>query len=226
MSSYKGHTLFALILALLFSFNPLAISFTLIGANLSDFDHKMKKDKVYKIIIAGLVCFIILYILKLPYFIGLIIIYLGITFYFSEHRSFTHSIFAVVIFSILLSILAFSCYKIYPSEYTYLVVIILLSLLFLNKKILIPFYILLAISYIFLNMTSISFLWILFSLALGLFSHIVLDSFTPSGIKLFAPISSKTVYKKFGIVCIVFIILIAILYNFNKYFYLFQSLLV
>ena len=48
--------------------------------------HKFKKDNVYKLIILGLIVFISLYILKLPYFIGLIIVFLGACFYFSEHR--------------------------------------------------------------------------------------------------------------------------------------------
>ena len=96
MSSYKGHSIFAFILSLMFFHNPLTIALTFIGANIPDFDHKFKKDNVYKMIILGLIVFISLYILKLPYYIGLIIIFLGTTFYFSEHRSFTHSIFGVL----------------------------------------------------------------------------------------------------------------------------------
>ena len=56
----------------MFFHNPLSIALALIGANVPDFDHKFKKDNVYKIIILGLVVFISLYILKLPYYIGLI----------------------------------------------------------------------------------------------------------------------------------------------------------
>ena len=82
MSSYKGHSVFAFTLALMFFCNPLLIALTLIGANIPDFDHKFKRDHVYKLIILGLIVFISLYILKLPYMIGLIIVFLGITFYF------------------------------------------------------------------------------------------------------------------------------------------------
>ena len=77
MSSYKGHTIFALILALMFFNNPLIIALSVIGANIPDFDHKFKKDNVYKMIILGLIVFISLYILKLPYYLGLIIVFLG-----------------------------------------------------------------------------------------------------------------------------------------------------
>ena len=69
LSSYKAHSLFALMLALLYSFNPLIIALVIIGANVPDFDHKFKKDHVYKLIILGLIVFISLYILQLPYLI-------------------------------------------------------------------------------------------------------------------------------------------------------------
>ena len=70
MSSYKGHTIFALVLALMFFNNPLIIALSVIGANIPDFDHKFKKDNVYKMIILGLIVFISLYILKLPQRVG------------------------------------------------------------------------------------------------------------------------------------------------------------
>ena len=47
MSSYKGHSIFALLLALMFFHNPLLIALTFIGANIPDFDHKFKKDHDY-----------------------------------------------------------------------------------------------------------------------------------------------------------------------------------
>ena len=96
MSSYKGHSIFAVLLSLMFFHNPLIIALTLIGANIPDFEHEFKQENVYRMIILGLIVFISLYILKLPYYIGLIIVFLAATFYFSEHRSFTHSIFGVL----------------------------------------------------------------------------------------------------------------------------------
>ena len=75
LSSYKAHSLFALILALLYSFNPLVIALVIIGANVPDFDHKFRKEHVYKLIILGLLVFISLYVLNLPYYVGLIIVF-------------------------------------------------------------------------------------------------------------------------------------------------------
>lgn len=216
MSSYKGHTLFALILAILFFHNPLTVSLAIIGANIPDFDHDFKKENVYRLIILGLVLFIVLYFLNLPYFIGLILVYFGVTFYFSEHRSFTHSIFALFIFPVLIFFIFKTSYCVFPFEYTCLILTVLFSLIFLNRKLIVPFIVLLFLSLFVFDLTVLSSVEILFYLALGYFSHIVLDSFTPAGVKIFAPLSSKTFHKSFGIVCSILIVVLAILYiNFN-----------
>ena len=228
MSSYKGHSIFALVLSLMFFHNPLTIALTLIGANIPDFDHKFKKDHVYKMIILGLIVFISLYILKLPYFIGLIIVFLGVTFYFSEHRSFTHSIFGVLTLTssvaliLIWGIQLISQVTILDNYYMLMAILIaLLSFLFLNKKLLLVFLPLFFISLLILPAMKIYYIEIVFSLFLGLFSHVVLDSFTPSGIKIFAPISSKKVYRNFGLSMIFLLCFLALIYNIPLLFDLF-----
>lgn len=127
----------------MFFHNPLLIALTLIGANVPDFDHKFKKDNVYKIIILGLVIFISLYILKLPYYIGLILVFLGVIFYFSEHRSFTHSIFGILVLMASISLILILAYElfvnitlIYERYFVMTILTALLSFLFLNNKVL------------------------------------------------------------------------------------------
>ena len=228
MSSYKGHSIFALILSVMFFHSPLLIALTLIGANIPDFDHKFKKDNVYKLIILGVIEFISLYILKLPYFIGLIIVFLGACFYFSEHRSFTHSIFGAVILTASVSLIIIWSFQLVicltnlKNYYFILAILIaLLSFLFLNKKVLMVFLPVFFISLFIFPTKNINYLGIVFSLFIGLFSHIVLDSFTPAGIKIFAPISSKKVYSNFGKVSIFILIVLAIVYNAPLLFELF-----
>ena len=220
MSSYKGHSIFALLLALMFFHNPLLIALTFIGANIPDFDHKFKKDHVYKMIILGLILFISLYMLKLPYYIGLIIVFLGVTFYFSEHRSFTHSIFGVLVLTSAVSLILIWAYQLVVSatilDNPYLifaVLIVLISFLFLNKRILIIFLPLFFASLLLINDMDITYVEIVLALFLGVFSHIVLDSFTPAGIKIFAPLSSKKVYKQFGLSAIFLLVAISLIYR-------------
>ena len=230
MSSYKGHSIFAVMLSLMFFHNPLLIALTFIGANIPDFDHKFKKENVYKMIILGLIVFISLYILKLPYYIGLIIIFMGITFYFSEHRSFTHSIFGVLTLTSAVALIVIwgsqlvNAVTVIDNPYLLMAILIaLLSFLFLNKKLLMIFIPLFFISLFILPAVEISYLEIVFSLFLGIFSHIVLDSFTPAGIKIFAPLSSRKVYRNFGLSMIFLIVFIAILYNIPALFELYGN---
>ena len=230
MSSYKGHSIFAFLLSLMFFHNPLTIALTVIGANIPDFDHEFKRENVYKMIILGLIVFISLYILKLPYYIGLMIVFLGITFYFSEHRSFTHSIFGVLTLASAVALILIwgsqliDFVTVLDNHYLLMAVLIaLLSFLFLNKKLLMMFIPLFFIGLFVIPSAEISYLEIIFSLFLGLFSHVVLDSFTPAGIKIFAPVSSKKVYRNFGLSMIFLLIFIAILYNIPILFELFGN---
>ena len=230
MSSYKGHSIFAVLLSLMFFHNPLTIALTLIGANIPDFDHEFKQENVYRMIILGLIVFISLYILKLPYYIGLIIVFLGVCFYFSEHRSFTHSIFGAIILTASVSLILIWAFLLVINftninNYYFImaVLIALLSFLFFNKKVLMIFLPLFFISLFILPAGNIDYLEIVFSLFIGLFSHIVLDSFTPSGIKIFAPISSKKVYSNFGKVSIFVLVLLAIVYNAQLLFNMFEQ---
>lgn len=214
----------------MFFHSPLTIALTFIGANIPDFDHKFKKDHVYKMIILGLIVFISLYILKLPYYIGLIIVFLGVTFYFSEHRSFTHSIFGVLTLTSAVALILIwasqlvDAVTIIDNHYLLMAILIaLLSFLFLNKKLLMIFLPLFFIALFVIPVMEISYIEIVLSLFLGLFSHIVLDSFTPAGIKIFAPISSKKVYRNFGLSMIFLLIFVAIIYNIPILFQLFGN---
>jgi len=230
LSSYKGHSIFAFILALMFFHNPLTFALTFIGANVPDFDHKFKKDNVYKIIILGLIVFISLYILKLPYYIGLIIVFLGVTFYFSEHRSFTHSIFGVLTLTSALALILIwgsqliDAVTIIDNHYLLMAILIaLLSFLFLNKKLLMVFLPLFFIGLFIIPTAEISYVEIALSLFLGVFSHIVLDSFTPAGIKIFAPLSSKKVYKNFGLSMVFLMIVVSLIIHIPILFRFFEN---
>ncbi len=214
----------------MFFHNPLSIALALIGAIVPDFDHKFKKDNVYKIIILGLVVFISLYILKLPYYIGLIIVFLGAVFYFSEHRSFTHSIFGVLTLTSAVSLILIWAYElvsavtILNNHYLLMaILIVLLSFLFLNKKLLMIFIPLFFISLFILPTIEISYIEIVLSIFLGVFSHMVLDSFTPAGIKIFAPLSSKKAYRNFGLSMVFLLAVISIIYHIPVLFVLFRS---
>ncbi|MCL2687090.1 MAG: metal-dependent hydrolase [Methanobrevibacter sp.] len=225
----------------MFFHNPISIALALIGASLPDFDHNIKKNNLYNCLIIGLILFIILYIFELPYYIGIIVCIIPIIFYFSNHRGFTHSLLGIIFLSLLIFLvvilgssiidLLLNSFLVSNSQFLALSIVVLgLAIMFLNKKLLIPFIIifLLAIVLILslnssnllfesiLNINDVEFVFnsylILFPIFLGLLSHLILDSLTPSGIELFRPFSSKRVYKKFGIFCLFLVGFLAILW--------------
>ena len=83
MSSYKGHTVFAVMLSFLMFYNPLAISLAILGANFPDFDHEFKQNQVLTILALGIITVCFLYFLNLPIYLGLILILLSLIFLFS-----------------------------------------------------------------------------------------------------------------------------------------------
>jgi inner membrane protein len=264
ISSYKGHSIGAIILSALFFPNPIFIAMALIGANLPDFDHDIKKISLYKMITIGLLLSIFLYALNLPFYIGIILCILPAIFYFSNHRGFSHSLLGIFILSILLSLVLvmgvaiispilsplglfnqnFSQELIVMSSFNELIAISLvimgLAILTLNKKIITPFLILflyivlflpegISIYYVpfynnlysyisiispFISYNSYKILmFIYFPIFLGLLSHLILDSLSPSGIELFRPFSSRRFHLSY-LKLLILAFFFAILYYF------------
>lgn len=157
---------------MIFFQNPISIALVIIGASLPDFDHNIKKLNVYKMIIIGLISFIILYIANLPYFVGIIFLIIPIIFYFSNHRGFTHSILGILVLSLLLSIvIIMGIFLIYPSleylaimnniENYYLIstaiIVLILGIITINKNLIVPFILLFLLGIIFLPVEYYSF---------------------------------------------------------------------
>lgn len=171
-----------------------------------------------------------LYFLGLPYYLGLVIIFLGGIFLLSNHRGFTHSILGVFVLTIFISLFLFFGIGLssYDLDFTnpinlmiLLMVIISLGLLFLNKRLYPIFLIAIALLLISINMGLISPLKInltllVFSIFSGLCSHIILDSFTPSGVKAFSPFSDREYHKKFGVILFLIMVIIFLLLFPNK----------
>jgi inner membrane protein len=187
---------------------------------LPDFDHDFKRENVLILIIVGLSLAFLLYVLHLPYYIGLILVLLGFIFLLSSHRGFTHSILGIIILSLLVSFIIISGvnFIIYFSVFSSLInfkvalflVITIFSLFVLNKRIIPIFLVLFILSLFFIPAGFINYLTIFASVFLGFLSHIVLDSFSSSGIKLFTPFSDRKVYKKFGIILTFLLIIFSI----------------
>ena len=219
-------------------YDPLAIALAVISANIPDFDHEFKRNHVLTIIALGTVVSLFLYFMGLPYYLGLVIIFLGGIFLLSSHRGFTHSILGVLVVTVFLSLFLF--FGIGLSSYDFdftnplnlmilLIVIISLALLFLNKRLYPIFLVAVAILLISINMgfippLKINLTLLVFSILFGLCSHIILDSFTPSGVKALSPFSDREYHRKFGIVLFLALIFIYVLLFPNKLLFYLNSI--
>ncbi len=219
-------------------YDPLAIALAVISANIPDFDHDFKRNHVVTIIALGALISLFLYFMGLPYYFGLVIILLGCMFLISSHRGFTHSILGAFLITVLLSLFLF--FGIGLSSYDFdfnnsrnlmifLILIIALALLFLNKRLIPIFLVAIAILVILVNMSIIPSLKInltllVFSIFFGLSSHLILDSFTPSGIKALSPFKDKDYHKKFGTLLFLILLIMFVLLFPNKILFYFNFL--
>ncbi len=234
ISSYKGHTLAGFLLSLLFFTNPILILLSMVGASFPDFDHDFRRSRVIGLIIFSLVLSGILYFLKLPFYIGLLLAFLGCIFLFSSHRGFTHSLIGGFVLSLLISfILVYgssllnSVFLFFNIDFRFslLVLIFLFSIFILNKHILPLFFVGLVFSAFLVSDCNISFLYIFYSLFVGFLSHIILDSFSASGVSVFYPLYKEKFHKNFGIILLGVLVLFSIshllvLFNYFKMFIL------
>ena len=220
MPSYKKHALFSLIIAVPFIHDIFYLSLALIGASMIDMDHHIRKNDLILLTVLGVLLTFSLYILKLPFLIGISLIIMAFIFYLSKHRGFVHSIWGVLTLSFLL---AFSVIGIYAllhgfnldEKISLIVISVILGIIALNKKFLLPFFIIVPVGIIITKNTDLNMLYVFLAILIGSLSHIVLDLFTPSGIRLFNPMSSKKFKKSFGVVLFVLWVFLAFIYVFK-----------
>lgn len=203
MPSYKKHVLFSLIIALPFIHDVFYLSLAVIGASIVDMDHHVRKKDLIMMTTLGILSSIILYALKLPFLIGISLITMAVIFYLSKHRGFVHSILGILVLSSLLTFFSLGFYTLLngfniDKNVILIVTSVILGIIVLNKKIMLPFFILVPIGIILTNNTNLSPYYIFLAILIGSLSHIMLDIFTPSGIKLFSPLSSRKFKKGFG----------------------------
>lgn len=220
MPSYKKHALFSLIIALPFIHDVFYLSLALIGASIIDMDHHVRKNDLIILAVLGIILAFAFYMLKLPFLIGISLIVMAIIFYLSKHRGFVHSIFGIVILSFLFAFSILGIYALFHGfnineKISLIVISVILGIIALNKKILLPFFVLVPVGIILTPDSNLSLLYIFLALLIGSSSHMLLDLFTPSGIKLFNPLSLRKSKKGFGIVLFILWAVLAFIYVFK-----------
>lgn len=221
MPSYNKHALFSIIIALPFFQDVFYLSLAVIGASIIDMDHHVKNKSLNLMAISGILLSLMLYMLKFPFLFGVSLITMAFIFYISPHRGFTHSIFGISLLSFLLALSISGLISLFgvfdlTNKLTLLLITIILGIIILNRKIILPFLIIAATGIIFMHNNIISQYYIFFAIFLGCLSHIMLDLFTPSGIKPLNPLFAKKFGRTLGIALLIFWIFGAIIVNFKE----------
>ncbi len=208
MSSYKKHVLFSIIMTLPFFRDVFYLSLAVLGASILDMDHHIKNKNLIIMAIFGVLLSSLLYILKLPFLVGIFLIISAILFYISLHRGFMHSLIGIFVVAVFLAFfvlglnILLEIYKI-NNYVSFIIISIILGLMILNKKIIPVFCFLTSIGIFITPLPKFHLYYIFIAILLGCLSHIILDLFTPRGIELFNPISSKRCKKGCGTVLLV-----------------------
>ncbi|MCC7557732.1 MAG: metal-dependent hydrolase [Methanobacteriaceae archaeon] len=208
MSSYKKHVLFSLLFTIPFFQEVFLLALAVVGTSIIDIDHNIKRKNRNIILIVGLLLSLILYMLKLPFLIGILLVLIVLILYFSKHRGFTHSLFGIFVLSILLTAFVLGAYFLLKdfnvdNRITLMIIAVFIGVLSLNKRIM-PIYIILAVLGIyFLPVANITLYGTFLALFLGFISHLTLDLLTPKGLELFRPVSSRKCKKKYGVLFLV-----------------------
>jgi inner membrane protein len=86
MPSYKEHVIASIIMVFPFFPEIFYIALAVVGASIMDMDHKVNQKNLTILGLLGIILALILYILKFPYLIGILITLMALLFYLSEHR--------------------------------------------------------------------------------------------------------------------------------------------
>jgi inner membrane protein len=205
MPSYKKHILFSLIMVLPFFPDVFYLSLAVIGTSIIDFDHLLKIKSLFIMGLMGILLTFLLYLLKLPLILGLLLIFLALIFLVCKDRGFMHSVFGVTLTSVILTLFIIGSYFLifnFTSNRLAILIVIIsfLGFLSLNKKLVAPFIVLVVVGMLLLPVPDVNLYSIFGALFLGFLSHITLDLFTPSGVALFNPLSKRKYHKITGLV--------------------------
>ena len=217
MPSNKKHIAFALLMALPFFPDVFYLSLAVIGTTIIDFDHNVKINNLFVMTLFGILLTLLLYILKLPLFLGLLIIFMAILFLICKDRGFMHSLIGITLSTVILTILILGLYfLIYNFTINKMVILVLilafLGFLALNIRIVGPYIVLVVIGLLLLPNTVISIYSVFGALFLGFLSHVTMDLFTPSGVALFSPLFKRKFHKITGLIILIAWIIFALFY--------------
>jgi inner membrane protein len=204
MPSYKKHILFSLIIAFPFFPEVYYLSLAVVGASLVDLDSHFRNRNLLIMALSGGILGLILQLLQLPPLPGIILISIALLFFVSQHRGFIHSILGIILAVLCLTMFNLSFQMLlttFSTDYriSLWLTSMILGLMILNRKLVIPYALLVSIGILMGPITYFNLYFVFAAFFAGSLSHLVLDLFTGSGVKLFDPLSSRRYGKIVGL---------------------------
>lgn len=157
----------------------------------------------------GVVLSVLLFFLNGAYVGGMLLVLLALIFYVSKHRSFTHtligifmlsSIFTLMIIGFLPTITYFGVFMglSLPNNMILFITLAIVGYFVVSRKVLLMYLILVGVYLIIFPVDYLMLNWyfVFIMFIIGSLSHLILDLWTPHGLKLCLPISEKTYHKK------------------------------
>ncbi|WP_456472384.1 metal-dependent hydrolase [Methanocaldococcus sp.] len=215
--NWREHSIIGLILSLPFITSPNQIFLALAGSLYPDLDHEVKEEITLRglmIAIGILIISLAFYFLKSNLFnlnlliSGILILFIYILPYFSDHRGLTHTIWSLIFISLIFSYIIYQLSFISPLSS--LLALAMVSSDNILAKLLIPSLFLSIFLSFFLHHNTLNYIDYFIPFFIGYLSHIAADSLTPAGVKAFYPIKYK-LKKVEGYLVFLIIILIAVI---------------
>ena len=225
VSSYKSHAIAGILFALPFISNVFYLFFALLGASVPDLDHQNNKHKVYSMIGFGVVLSVLLFFLNGDVLSGLVLILLGVIFYFSHHRGFSHTLVGIVVLSCLFSFMFIGFVSVLmrlcidfgvnvPFSSIVFIVMVLIGYFVIHRRYLMLYILALAVYLVLFGFDFGMFNWyVVFGMFLvGGLSHLILDLRTPAGLSLFKPFIKRKFHQKMALFLFIIWLVVAVGY--------------
>ncbi len=218
MSSYKKHILFSLIMIFPFFPDVYYLSLAVIGASVVDLDTSFRYRNLVLMALAGGILALILPLFQITSFTGILLISIALFFFVAQHRGFVHSVPGTALAAACLALFVISFQNILmiltpDPRISFLLTSLILGIIVLNRGLLILYALLVTVGIFLTPLTSFNFIYVATALFVGSLSHLILDLFTGSGVKLFDPISKHRYGKMTGLFIIaLWLVSVAVLY--------------
>jgi len=194
------------------------LSLAVVGASVVDLDTSFRYRNLVLMALAGGILALTLQFFKITPFPGILLISIALFFFVAQHRGFVHSLPGIGLAAACLALFVISFQNILGSltpdlKVSFLLTSLILGIIVLNRGLLILYALLVTIGIFLTPISNFNFIYVATALFVGSLSHLILDLFSGSGVKLFDPLSQHRFGKITGLFIVtIWLVSVAIMY--------------